>query len=255
VTRDTPAETILKRLGITEPGEIDLEAVAWHMGARVRYRALDRCEARIIGAGDRAVITVNARSSRRRKRFSIGHELGHWYYDRGRVLFCAADDIGRAAPDHVGPERIADRFASRLLMPEYLLRPVAGAHKRIAFEAVQAIGEVFDTSRPATAIRLLEANYFTGCLVCHSPQGRKWFTRSRDVPERWFPRQDLAHDSFAFSVLFAGAPDDRFPRRIGAEAWFDCWEAERHEVHEQTIRIGDDEILTLLRIDDDAMLA
>jgi hypothetical protein len=187
VTRDTPAETILKRFGITEPGEIDLEAVAWRMGARVRYRPLDRCEARIIGAGDRAVITVNARSSRRRKRFSIGHELGHWHHDRGRVLFCAADDIGRAAPDHLGPERIADRFASRLLMPEYLLRPVAGAHKRITFEAVHAIGEVFDTSRTATAIRLVEGNYFIGCLVCHSPQGRKWFTRSPDVPDRWFP--------------------------------------------------------------------
>lgn len=255
MTPDTPAETVLKRLGITEPGEIDLEAVAWHMGARVRYRALDRCEARIIGAGDRAVISVNARSSRRRKRFSIGHELGHWHHDRGRVLFCAADDIGRAAPDNLGPERIADRFASRLLMPEYLLRPIAGAHNRITFEAVRAIGGVFDTSGTATAIRIVEGQYFTGCLICHGPQGRKWFTRSPDVSKRWFPRQDLAHDSFAFSVLFAGAPDDKFPRRIGAEAWFDRWEAERYEVHEQTIRVGDDEILSLVRIDDQAMLA
>ena len=46
----------------------------------------------------------------------------------------------------------------------------------------------------------------------------------------------------------------QFPRRIGAEAWFDHWEAERYEVHEQTVRTADDEILTLLRIDDKDML-
>jgi hypothetical protein len=250
-----PAETILKRLGITEPAEIDLEAVAWHLGARVRYRSLDRCEARIIGTGNCAVITVNTHSSRRRQRFSIGHELGHWHHDRGRVLFCAAEDIGRAATGHLGAERIADRFASRLLMPEYLFRSVAGAHRRLTFDAVRAIADVFDTSRTATAIRLVEGNYFIGCLICHGPKGRKWFARSPDVPERWFPRQDLAHDSFAFAVLFADAAEDKFPRRIGADAWFDRWEAERYDVHEQTIRIGQDEILTLVGIDDDAMLA
>lgn len=69
MTRDTPAEIILKRLGITDPREIDLEAIAWHLGVRVRYRPLDRCEARIIGCGDRAVITVNSHSGRRRRRF------------------------------------------------------------------------------------------------------------------------------------------------------------------------------------------
>jgi hypothetical protein len=241
-------------LGITEPGEIDLEAVAWHMGARVRYRVLDRCEARIIGAGDRAVITVNAASSRRRQRFSIGHELGHWHYDRGRVLFCAAEDIGRASAERLGPERVADRFASSLLMPDYIFRPVASAHRRTTFEAVRAIADIFATSRTATAIRLVEGSYFTGCLVCHEPHGRKWFARSPDVPERWFPRQDLAGDSFAFGVLFGDAPEDAFPRRVGAEAWFDRGEAERYEVHEQTIRIGDGEILTMVRIDDEAML-
>jgi hypothetical protein len=117
VIRDTPAETILKRLGITDPREIDLEAIAWHLGAHIRYRPLEHCEARIVGHADRAVITVNSRSGRRRKRFSIGHELGHWHHDRGRLLFCQAADIGRAA----------DRFASNLLMPEYLCEPIHGS--------------------------------------------------------------------------------------------------------------------------------
>ena len=70
----SPPERVLQQLGVTEPDDIDLEAIAWTLGAEVRYRQLDGCEARIIGCGDRAIITVNERSSPRRRRFSVGHE-------------------------------------------------------------------------------------------------------------------------------------------------------------------------------------
>lgn len=63
MTPPTAAEQILQALGIEEPGEIDLEAVAWHMGVTVRYRPLDGCEARIIGNGARAIATINERSA------------------------------------------------------------------------------------------------------------------------------------------------------------------------------------------------
>jgi hypothetical protein len=50
------------------------------------------------------------------------------------------------------------------------------------------------------------------------------------------------------------------PRRRGSlayrsgDAWFDRWEAANHEVHEQTIHTGDDEILTLVLISDPRLL-
>jgi hypothetical protein len=55
-------------------------------------------------------------------------------------------------------------------------------------------------------------------------------------------------------VLYGGNPDHLLPRKIGADAWFDRWEAANHEVHEQTIHTGDDEILTLVLISDPRML-
>ena len=72
----SPAETLLQELGVTEPSEIDLEAIAFYVNARIRYRSLDGCEARIVGNADQAIITVNQNSQWRRKRFSIAHELG-----------------------------------------------------------------------------------------------------------------------------------------------------------------------------------
>ena len=79
MTAVTAAERILLALGVSDPTEIDLEAIAWSRGALVEYRPLDGCDATIVGSARKAVIAVNSRSSPERRRFSIGHELGHWH--------------------------------------------------------------------------------------------------------------------------------------------------------------------------------
>ena len=58
MTRLKPAERLLQEVGVTDPNEIDLEAIAFYLGARVRYRKLEGCEARIIGRNDAAIITI-----------------------------------------------------------------------------------------------------------------------------------------------------------------------------------------------------
>src|SRR5580704_11802217 len=116
---------------VTEPKEIDLEAIAYHVGADVRRQPLDGCEARIIGYGDRAIITINARSSHRRNRFSIAHELGHWRHHRGQCLVCRAEEVGPR--EAMSPERIADNYASDLLLPHDLFRPFIRQHPKLAW--------------------------------------------------------------------------------------------------------------------------
>ena len=101
----TQSERLLQKLGITEPKEIDLESIAHYCGASVKFRPLDGCEARIIGRGDKAIITINDRSPYRRQRFSIAHELGHWQHHRGKHLVCRAEDF--RPRDAASPERIA----------------------------------------------------------------------------------------------------------------------------------------------------
>ena len=44
------------------------------------------------------------------------------------------------------------------------------------------------------------------------------------------------------------------PHKIEADAWFDRQEAAKYEVLEQTIRIGEKEILSIISIDDGDML-
>jgi hypothetical protein len=248
----TPAERLLRELGITEPAEIDLEAIAFHVGARVRKRALTGCEAHILGCADRAIITVNKNSSPRRRRFSIAHELGHWCHHRGKTLICRADDY--RPRDAMSPEKVADSYAADLVMPRYLFQPCARRYGRLNFDAVVKLADSFETSLTATAIRLVDLDHSPAFVISHGPGGRNWFSRAPSVPRRWFPRDDLDPESFAFGILFGGQADDPVPRKIGADAWFDRSEAERYIVYEQTVRISKTDVLSLILVTEEKML-
>lgn len=254
--KPTPAEALLLELGVERPDEIDVEAIAWDAGAEVEYAPLDSCEARIIGFGNRAIITVETRAYGPRQRFSVAHELGHWKYHRGRSFVCRSDDIGgRGGAGANDPERIADAYAADLLMPAYLFTPAAKAHRRLTFEAADEIAAEFATSRTATALRLLDLGPEPGMLICHAPGERRWrwFRRGAAVPDRWFPRDDVDADSGAMEVLYGGV--DRTRRTlVTADAWFDRRGADTLEVYEQTQRLSNGDALTIVAFRSPEML-
>ena len=247
----TAPELLLQELGVTKPDEIDLEPIAYHVGCQVRYRSLDGCEACILGADDRAIITITTRVSKARQRFSLGHELGHWHHHRGRSI-CRPDDIANQSRTPLDPERIADGYAADLLLPRYLFEPRLTAAGRPSLTTVERLAAEFRTSITATALRFVE---FTPSvmLICHASNRRKWFKPAKHIPSRWFPRDDLDSDSYAFDCLFGDKDRSRIVK-IGADAWFDRSEASRYEIFEETIRISGDEILTLLTLNVPKML-
>lgn len=180
-----PAERLLHDLGITKPGEIDVEVIAHAVGAVVRYRRLAVGDARIVGLGDRAIITVDDRASRVRQRFSVAHELGHWHHHRGQQLIChgAADQQVGAA----GCEREADGYAAGLLMPRFMLEPlVAGVP--MSFGLVYQVAATFSVSAMAAALRLAEIHPAAFALVVEEADGRRWFRRSAALNPLWFVR-------------------------------------------------------------------
>src|SRR5712672_2927115 len=160
MTAVTAAERILLALGVSDPTETDLEAIAWSRGALVEYRPLDGCDATIVGSARKAVITVNSRSGPERRRFSIGHELGHWHHHRGRILFCGSKDVENNADDALNPERHADAFASDLILPNYLLHPRLKRIRRMTLAVARDLGHEFAASLTATLIKTVQSNRF-----------------------------------------------------------------------------------------------
>jgi Zn-dependent peptidase ImmA (M78 family) len=158
MTAVTAAERILMGLGISDPKEIDLEAIAWSRGVLVEYRPLDGCDATIVGSAQKAVIAVNSRRSPERRRFSIGHELGHWHHHKGRILFCGGNDVDNPADDALNPERHADEFASDLILPNYLLHPRLRKIKRITLAVPRVVGHAFSASLTAILLKTVQSN-------------------------------------------------------------------------------------------------
>ena len=249
----TPSEILLLDLGINEPNEIDIDAIAYCEGITVKYEELHGCEARLVGFKDNAVVTVRNNTAPTRQRFSVAHELGHWHHHRGRSFECRVEDIGEEYNTKPEEERVADQYAANLLMPSYMFSPIASDYTAHSFNSISEISNIFNTSPIATAIRFIDLNIIPSILVCHGQSGRKWFKRSSDIPRRWFPKDELDADSFAFDSLFGGKVQMR-PQKIGADSWFDRREAERYEILEHSIRSGNDS-LTLLILENEEMIS
>jgi hypothetical protein len=179
--------------------------------------------------------------------------LGHWYFHRGQTLFCKAADIHNREVSHA-KEKVANGFASDLLLPPYLLAPVALDFKNIDLAAVRDIANVFDASISATAIKLVRSGLITGMIVCHEMTGRRWHMPSTDVPPTWFPKADLDEGSPAFEMLFSSRQDQPTAKRVGAHVWFERRDAARFQVTEQSFKVSSGQVLTLLTFLDQKML-
>lgn len=247
----TPFE-ILNDLGITEPEDIDIEAIAEDCGATIRYQPLSGCAARIMGYKNRAIITIDEDTPRPRQRFSAGHELGHWMRDRGQVAFQCKNEKFVREWSAENPETRANRFASDLLLPAKMFR--ARLHRQpVTFDTVRQLADVFCTSVTATAIRLVEYGELPAILVCSGSRKREWFVPSGEVKGKMFLENRPGKGSIA-EALLRGDRSDMSPRDVRSDAWFTHRNAANHWVHEDSIPVSDGSVLSLLWWKDEAQL-
>ena len=251
----THPERLLRSFGIESPRDIDLEAIAWELGAKIRVAPLKTCEARIVGRNGYAIITVDEKKPARRRRFSVAHELGHWQRHRGKCLTCRPQDIGSAKQRKAtDPERIADEYASDLILPRYLLEPLLKDVPRLTIKTLTDIADEFQASKTATLIKVVATGRYPIMMVCTTRAGRKWFRASSSVPSRWFPRSDVSPDSLAFEMLFGDKPESNVPRPVKASAWFKL-DAGGFNIFEQSFKTADAEVMSILTLNDKRMLA
>ena len=246
------AESLIGELGILSANEIDVEAIAFDSGVEVLYEALDGCEATLVGFGSKAIATVRPSSSRGRERFSVAHEIGHWLLHRGKSFQCRADDIVQNYSADIRLEKEADEFASHLLMPTSIFQPAIKAANRPGLNDLQDISEQFEVSMQAVSIRLATLDTLPIIVACYTKAGLKWSIRASHVPRRWWLRNQLDDDSFAYDVLYAGKPCNRLGKQP-AETWFENDDADQYEVLEQSIPSSNGQVLILLYLNDPEM--
>lgn len=247
------AEFRLSSLGITDVKDIDVEAIAFDAGVRIRYAPLIGCEATLVGLGSKAIATIKRSPSRGRERFSITHELGHWDMHRGQTFRCRLDDPSDNLSSDRAKEEEADSYAAHLLMPSWLFNPAIQAFGNPGFNKLQEVADHFETSLIAAALRLVDVHKLPVLITCFRGNKRRWFRPSSEIPKRWWLRSVLDEDSFAYDLLQTGTAPAA-PRKQPAEVWFENDDANQYELLEHCIQQLNGDILVVLYLTDSKML-
>ncbi|OFV79815.1 MAG: hypothetical protein A2W26_11585 [Acidobacteria bacterium RBG_16_64_8] len=215
------AREIIGEFGISEPSQIDVEAIAFARGALVLERPLRGASARLIRRGRRGVIAVREDIREPgQKRFGVAHELGHFELHKkvDQLAVCTEQMLSwyRSQPE----EMEANDFAAELLMPAELFRPRCRSGEPHS-EAIGHLAEAFRTSLTATLVRYVDLGIRVGALIV-SYQGKvRWFRSGPDFPFRVLsPGSPLSRDSCA-GAFFAGETMSMQPETVPALAWFD----------------------------------
>ena len=92
------------------------------------------------------MIVVNALEIVERQRFSAAHELAHivLFKNQASKVFCSQNSRG-------WDEKLCDRFAGDILMPETLVREI---YRSISSPYLEDIAKTFKVSRPVAEIQL-----------------------------------------------------------------------------------------------------
>lgn len=194
-----------------------------------------------------------------RSRFTLGHELGHYFIDEHRNALTSGvvgAHLSKCEFQSVWEvEREADEFAAALLMPRRRFAKAVKQAER-GLGGVLALARQFRTSLTSTAIKYVRTVPIPCTLVKWDPSGYGWrWTSSRAYEDR-FGRtiqslSQLIPDS-ATSKALSGAmapPCGFFETGSTASRWFNgiAASSERDVVlREQAVSLGRFGALTLL---------
>lgn len=139
---------------------VKIEDIAISLSVEIRSGDLGDVSGVLVRHGSSAIIGVNSKQVRERRRFTIAHELGHFLLHEGllrhvdhnyRVNY-RSDESARAT----NVEEIeANFFAASILMPRRFLDQLGAVDAVDDDQRVGQLAKAFDVSRHAMSLRLV----------------------------------------------------------------------------------------------------
>ena len=255
MNKETPehnANKILQEYGITSPEKLNLEEIANAEYLIVEESDLSNHLGRINFAGDYGLIKIdNKIKESGQKRFTIAHEMGHYFNERENNFFktykCTAEDL-LSLKINKRREADANEFASEILLPRPWFSEFIKKRK-IDFEIIKEIAVRFNVSLTAAAIRYVEIGKFPVALIMSTDGKVKWSTTSQYFPNTWIPRGYAVRKDAAAYDYFNGKETQTCVDLVQASVWFGEDLRTREEVYynEQNIVMKNyNSVLTLL---------
>jgi Zn-dependent peptidase ImmA (M78 family) len=181
------AQKLMSDCGMDEITNLPMDLFVAGLDAVLIEEALKNCDGKIIFGDHKAIIKVNSQIQfPERKRFVIGHEIGHLIMHKNMQL---PDDTFASFNIIAGMERAlkngtqeleANEFASELLMPEKIfLKETKG--KKFSPMLIKQLAERFKTSLTATVFRYLQFDLHPICLVFIENGKVKYWKKSDEL--------------------------------------------------------------------------
>ena len=221
------------------------------LGALVREREMQGCEARLVRKGDIGIISVNSIIPEEgRKRFAIAHEIGHFMLHTGTQLILCSEDDMHVWKESKAQEMEANEFAASLLMPyEIFIKFINIGQPTL--DMISEIAKTFRTTLTATALRYIGISKEPCALVVSKEGFIKWYKKSDSFNFHVKVGEKLNFDTYAFD-FFDGVSLPAEPDSVPARAWLAGEINEEAELFEQSLSLGSyGVVLSLLWICDD----
>jgi Zn-dependent peptidase ImmA (M78 family) len=147
-TAERRAKEVVDQFGLSGP-PVPLGEICKALGIAVHVRPFEYVAGVFINDDVFPVIVVNSGERRVRQRFTIAHELGHYFLGHGRQSFAEPGGGGRR-------ERDAERFAACLLMPAPWVRQYWKAYAANDENRLAVVADLFEVSPTALKHRINE---------------------------------------------------------------------------------------------------
>ena len=181
------------------------------------YRCPINAEAYLICESGNAAIILKSGRDEARERFSIAHELGHYFLPgHEKLMFnCTEQDMNYNEKRTFETE--ANIFASELLIPTDLLQN--DVSKEISCDFISEQADKYSVSLQAMLIKLLLATDDSVAAVWIQNSEIRWAVRSQNF-EHFLTRGKISHLSNAYE-FFKGNNHKIRTKEVVASAWLD----------------------------------
>jgi hypothetical protein len=127
---------------------------------------------RLLPVGDHYIAEINARNPETRRRFTLGHELGHTFFQELTQTGESGAECVKSSYADMLEERLCDIFSAEFLMPEALFRRVAADHPP-GLESVRRIAETFGVSMLAATRQIIALDLWPVTILLFNGKGRR----------------------------------------------------------------------------------
>lgn len=155
---ETRAEQVLKKAAV-KILPVPVEEIAGRYQIKISRAPHDAFSGLLIRKDGHALIGVNSKEAPVRQRFTVAHELGHFFLHPEKDAFVDYRDNKKGAM-RTPREKQANMFAAALLMPRTLLLKDCRALSRegLAEDDIVALARRYQVSDEAMRFRLMNLN-------------------------------------------------------------------------------------------------